>query len=81
MRQKLPLDFGFADWLHRELYKRNMGTRTLARAIDPERVDTIRRQLQKYLSGEVWPEDEWREKIATALDVDPLALPRRREDT
>ena len=77
MRNILPRDFTFADWLALELRKRGLGVRTLARKIDPDRIDTVRSQLQKYMRAQIWPEDAMRQKIADALGIPVVEVPRR----
>jgi len=47
-----------------------MGVRTLARKIDPVRLETVRRSLHKYLSGDAVPHRPMRVAIADALGVD-----------
>lgn len=80
MPKQLEVDYAFAQWLEGQLRARDLGVRTLARMIDPERVNSVRTQLQKYLRAEVWPEDESRQRIAVALGVPVATLPRRVDD-
>lgn len=71
----------FGDKLRKELDRRGLGVRTLARematqAEQPNRVESIRRQLKTYLTTQnpSRPETASRHAIEAALDLKPDAL-------
>lgn len=64
---------GFGDILRRELDSQQVSTRELARRLtadEPNRLESVRRTLIRYINGEVSPGSSAREAIAEALSVD-----------
>lgn len=63
----------FSRILRSALDEQHVSTRELARRIAsaPEKVESSRRLLHQYLSGEVSPRAEMRDRIAEALSIDP----------
>jgi transcriptional regulator with XRE-family HTH domain len=59
----------FARQLREELSRQKLGIRTLARRMDPERPETARRSLYKWLGGEHLPSRASREAVAVALGL------------
>lgn len=66
----------FGRILRAELDEQNVSIRELARRVAEEdgHVENVRRLLHLYLSGEVSPREEMRERIADALSIDPTVF-------
>ena len=66
----------FGRILRTELAIKQVSIRELARRIadDESRVENVRRLLHQYLSGDVSPREEMRERIADALAIDPAVF-------
>lgn len=63
----------FGRILRSELDDQGVTTRELARRLAPapEKVESHRRLLHQYLSGNVSPRPDMRSRIAAALEIDP----------
>lgn len=66
----------FGRILRAELDEQNVSIRELARRVadNAEKIESNRRLLHQYLSGEVSPRPEMRERIAEALEIDPAVF-------
>lgn len=65
----------FAQWLKIELDQRGWGIRTLARKMDPDQFETVRRKLNMYVHEGVNPGAASREEIEQALGVSKGSAP------
>lgn len=63
----------FGRILRSELDEQHVSIRELARRVadNAEKIESNRRLLHQYLSGEVSPRSEMRDRIADALSIDP----------
>lgn len=66
----------FGRILRSQLDEQHISTRELARRLapSPEKVESHRRLLHQYLSGDVSPRPEMRQRIADALAIDPAVF-------
>ena len=65
----------FRTHLRQAMDMKSETTKGLARKWRPSSVEPARRQLQKYLSGDVTPTEATRDELARALGVPPSMLP------
>lgn len=71
----------FGDWLDQELTNRGLFVRALAREIDPDNVERVRRSLNRYLHDGALPGRPMRKAIADALGVDAGDLPDEEDES
>jgi hypothetical protein len=70
----------FAEKLSVVLKDRNMGHRTLARRIDPDNVETVRRSIYKWMTGQHTPTQASRDIVTDALGLEPGSLDPETDD-
>lgn len=64
----------FAQKLRAHLNEHGIGVRTLARTIDPDNVEPVRRSLNKWLSGQHLPSAPSRQLVTAALGLEQGSL-------
>jgi hypothetical protein len=64
----------FSDKLSAVLEERKMGNRTLAKLIDPDHVESARRSIRKWLSGQHQPNRASIDSVTDALGLERGAL-------
>lgn len=86
-RKREAVDWTFADWLRLELDSRQMGVRTLARAIVDAKlqgfealdVETVRRTLTRYMTG-TWPSAHYAGAIAHVFEISLESIPTKTQE-